>query len=286
MPDSNNNISYQTIYSTQIYLNSANCDICLNGSSKSNCSFFFKDIIKIEKNAIEQRVSVVDAQIPISWYLVNETNSQIRISLNGQTATQYTFPYGNYNVNSFITLWNTILGNAWTLTFNNTINKLTFTHSTYDFVFSNGDASILSIIGFSSMANIINPTYSSTNKSLASSSVVNFAGITKVNIKSSTFALRNFDTKSKSRTRTIASIPVNAEANGIAFYNNFTQYKSIFHNKELSMIHIEIADDNKNLLNMNGVDWTITLQVDIVCEVVNNLDTLEDVYLNLQQELF
>ena len=39
----------------------------------------------------------------------------------------------------------------------------------------------------------------------------------------------------------------------------------------------------KNFINFNNQDWTITLQIDLVNEVEESLDTLEDIY-NLRQE--
>jgi hypothetical protein len=70
-------------------------------------------------------------------------------------------------------------------------------------------------------------------------------------------------------------------------YNNFTQYKSIFYNHELSQIGIELLqDDFKNYIKFNNIDWTITLQIDIITDVINNMDNLEDIYYNLQQQEF
>ena len=45
-----NSVSYQTIYSNQIYLNSNLADIKLNGTYKSNVAFFFKDVLKSGKS--------------------------------------------------------------------------------------------------------------------------------------------------------------------------------------------------------------------------------------------
>lgn len=280
----NSSISYQTIYSTQIYLSSATADLYLNSDKedKSNVVFFFKDIVKIEKSTIEMRLSVVDAQIPVSWYLIDSTNNQISINVNG-ISNIYTFTPGNYNANSFITLWYSIVGDAtiWKLTFNTSTNKFTFQNLLNNiFTFSDDSInSIFSIIGFS-FGNV----YTTSNNIIISPNCVNFAGINKLNIKTSTFTLKNIDSKNKGRTRTIASIPVNSSANGIIYYNNFTHYKSIFKNHEISQIGIEIQNDFKNNLKFNNVDWNITLQIDIVCEIINNIDTLEDVYSNLQQE--
>jgi hypothetical protein len=76
----NNLITYQTKTSTQIYLNSATADIYMNGTMKSNLVFFFEDPLQINKQAYEMRLSVVNAQMPISWYLINDTNNFIKIN--------------------------------------------------------------------------------------------------------------------------------------------------------------------------------------------------------------
>ena len=280
-----NDISYQTIYSSQIYLNSANADLILNTdpTDKSNVVFFFKDALKIDRNSIEMRVSIVDAQIPISWYLIDSTNNQLTIKVNG-ISTTYTFPNGNYNVNTFISTWASVVGNntQWNLSFDTITNKIKFQcYISNDVSFSDSDInSMFKIIGFIP-GNIY---YSSISGIIYSSHCVNFSGITKINIKSNTFALKNVDSKNKGRTRTIASIPVNNASNGFIYYNNFTQYKSIFKNYELSSIGLELQDDFKNYIKFNNIDWTLTIQIDVVCEVINNIDTLEDIYFNLQQE--
>ena len=62
----NNTINYQSIYSTQIHLNSYNADIFINKTKKSNVVFFFNDTNQASKNVIEMRISVVNAQIPCS----------------------------------------------------------------------------------------------------------------------------------------------------------------------------------------------------------------------------
>lgn len=267
-------INYQTTYSNQIFLNSRNADVQMNGSKKSSVVFFFSDIFKTDKKTIEQRVEVVNAQIPISWYLINSTNNQFYI--NG---TPYFFPVGNYNVNSFIATWIATFGSNWTITFTSTLNQFTFTN-TSNFVLSDGSNTIFNIIGFSP-----GTSYSSVGNALTSQYSVNFGGLQKVNIKSASFTLANSDSKNKSVSKTMASIPVSSIQGGYVFYNNITGFKSVFKNHELSSINIDIKDDYGNFIDFNNVDWSLTLQIDIVSEVVQSLDNLEDVYLNASKEV-
>jgi hypothetical protein len=42
-------------------------------------------------------------------------------------------------------------------------------------------------------------------------------------------------------------------------------------------------DDNRNYIDFNNIDWTITLQVDILSEIIKNIDNLEDLYENLAE---
>ena len=48
----NNDLTYQTTYSNQIYLNSEFADIKMNSTMNSNVAFFFTSPLKIEKTAI------------------------------------------------------------------------------------------------------------------------------------------------------------------------------------------------------------------------------------------
>ena len=269
-------ISYQSITSHQLYLNSGLADICLNNSYKSNMTFFFKDVIKVKKNTLEMRLSVVNAEFPVSWYLINESNNNISITI-GELTTSYNFPVGNYNVNTFITKWvsyfSTLMDGTWSLTYNKYTNIFQFSYSLGLFTFNS--STLLSIIGFNK-----NNSYTSSGNVLDALYPFNFYNLPRINIKSSTFNIRNVDSNNRGRTRTIASVPVNAnQYGGMIYYNNYGNYKSVIKNEHLQSINIEIQDDYKNYINFNNLDWTITLQVDIVEEVIDDLDTLEDIYM-------
>jgi len=273
-------VNYQTIYSQQIYLNSATASILLNGTKKSNCTFFFNDIIKINKDAIEMRLELVNAQIPVSWYLINSTNNCFTVTV-GAVVTNYQFPFGNYNATTFITAFQNLLGStSWAVAFNSITNKFTFGYSGGVFTFSDTTNSIFTIIGFSPGSQ-----YTSSGNNLLSPYSVAFGGLTKVNILSSTFNLANADSKTKGSVQTICSVPVSTIQGGYVFYNNYTNFKSIFRNHELSSINIQIQDPNNNYIDFNNVDWTLTLQLDVVREVVKSIDDMDDIYNNLSNQI-
>jgi hypothetical protein len=101
----------------------------MNDTKKSDVEFYLADVVNNITNLIEMRISVAHAQIPCSFYMINEHNNQIAITISG-VKTIYYFPYGNYNVNSFITQWNSTVGSGWVLTLNTSLNTLNIANNT------------------------------------------------------------------------------------------------------------------------------------------------------------
>ena len=132
------------------------------------------------------------------------------------------------------------------------------------------------ILGF----NIINSLYSSVNGILISPYVVNFGGILKLDVKTSSFNLSNMDSYQKGRTNTIASIPVNSTQNSYILYNNFTNYNSMFKNSSISDLNIMIQDEFSNFIDFNNCDWSITVQIDVMTRILDDHNTLQDIYEN------
>lgn len=273
-------ITYQSVTSTQVYLNSEDADIYLNGTMKSNVTFFIKDFINVGENTIDAKISVSNAQIPVSYTLINSTNNYLNINLsggglNGSVFFRYVFTNGNYNSTTFITLFNTIMGNNFNITLDGQNSTFLITNSVYDFQLT--DSPIYSILGFQRGI-----TYNSISRSLYSPYPCNFSGINRINIKSSMFKAQNFDSFNKGRCRTLATIPVNALPNGIVFYTNITGFKAELKLSSLSSITLELLDDNRNYIDFRNVDWTIALQIDILSEINQDMKTFTNVYNQFQ----
>ena len=270
-----NQVSYQTIYSTQIYLNSTS-SMLMNGTAKSYVHFYIQNAINSsKKNTIEMRVSLVNAQFPCSFYQINNTNNTINI--NG---VDYVFPNGNYNVNNFISTWKNVVGASWLLSFSSLTNTLIFTN-TSPFIFTDTlSNSLFPVIGFTPGI-----TYSCIGSTLSAPYCVNFSGLSRLLISSPTFSLNSKTSYDSAMSNIIASVPNNCIQNGIIYYTNYTNYKSIFKNSELSCITIQIQDDNENYVDFNNLDWSLTLQVDLVHEVIDNLDSVNDIYETAINEL-
>jgi hypothetical protein len=270
-----NIISYQSIYSTQIYLNSSS-SMLMNGTLKSYVHFYIQNAINAnKKSAIEMRVSLVNAQFPCSFYQINNSNNTIIIN-----DITYTFPNGNYNVNNFISTWYSIVGSTWLISFTSVTNKLIFTFTAPFNFTDNINNSIFPVIGF-----ISGNTYSCIGNTLNAPYCVNFSGLSRLLISSPTFTLNSKTSYDSAMGNIIASVPNNCIQNGIIYYTNYTNYKSIFKNSELSCITIQIQDDDENYIDFNNLDWSLTIQIDIVHEVIEDLNSVDDIYETAKNEL-
>lgn len=270
--DVNNNLCY-TNSSTQIYLNSANADIYLNNNMKSNVTFFFEDPLTFDRHTMTKKFSVVNAVFPMSFYCINNRNNNIII--NGGN---YTFPNGNYNITQFINQWYITVGNSWILNYSSVTNKLSFNNTSL-FSFSSSNNSIMQLLGF-----LPNTNYTSYGSgalfTLTPPYVVNLGGILKLDVKTSSFNFSNMDSYEKGRTNTICSIPINSNNNGYILYENFTNYNSMFRNQQISDLNIMIQDEFNNFIDFNNCDWSLTIQLDVLVRILDNNESLNDVYLN------
>jgi hypothetical protein len=266
-----NLIQYQSINSYQIHLHSGSATYN-NGTYKSDCTFFIPDIIDNTKKTIELRISVVNAQIPVSFTQINYTNNKISITISG-TKTSYYFPFGNYNINTLITQWTATVGAGWILTLNSSNNTLNIANTTTEFTLSDDLFSLFGVIGLQK-----GTSYTSSSKLIVTSFPVNFSGLPRLLLISPTFNLYSKTSFDNGESNILASVPNNSIQNGYIYYNNLTNFKSVFSNTQLSNIQIQLIDDFSNFINFNNIDWTLTLQIDNVHEIIQDLSSLTEVY--------
>jgi hypothetical protein len=74
-----------------------------NGTYKSNLLFNFKNILSDEQHMLKSEIVVLNAQIPVSFYVINEYNNVLKISGTGILTTAITIETGKNNANTLIT---------------------------------------------------------------------------------------------------------------------------------------------------------------------------------------
>jgi hypothetical protein len=256
------------IDSKQINLSSASAT-SKNGSLNSSLYFNINNILKKEQDIFYNLVSVVHCEIPVSFYIINSTNNSIRLKVGSAGSTVYTFKSGNYNASSFRTMLLSILPAGYTLTLNNSTGIFTLGY-TSSFQILPTTSTCYKLMGF-----VSNTTYSSdVNFQIIMPYQCNFLGITRLKIKSQIIQTNNIDSYSKGKSNMLCTIPVNNASFGLIIYNNISQFKTIYPNNNLDYIDIQITDDFDQLIDFNGIDINITLQIDTIRKHLHDNDSL------------
>ena len=238
--------------SIQIYLNSKNADLYVNGSS--DCEYNLP-LIEIP-DGFHIYLSVVSCLIPFSFYNINNLNNNLYYSFDGVTMYNLTIPIGNYNINDLVKYFKSNMV-GFTISYNQNSNKLTFSHPLNNFMFMS-NSSCLSILGFND-----NTTVISTSLSLTSINCVNVYNIKTIQVNSNLITY-NINKVQRNNYCILCSIPVSSQPFALIEYINRTNFRTKLFLNRLQKLKIRLTDDNGNLIDLNGCHYTMTLQLDVV----------------------
>jgi hypothetical protein len=251
--------------SNQINLSSSSAKY--KNNSYNSVMIFDLLVMKKEHNILYNQVSLIHAQIPISYYTINENNNLFVLSTGSYTLTN-----GNYNATSFKTMFLNLLGSSFLMTLDNATGKYTLS-CTYGFTIL--QSSCYKILGLEK-----NKTYIVIS-SLTFPYPCNFLGINRIKIKSSCFKTNNLDSNSNGHSDLLATIPVNVSQYSLINYINHTGFRNIMHNEDINIVDISITDEDDNIINFNGIDIYLTLQIDSIIQDYENNNNLENLKNNI-----
>jgi len=228
-----------------------------NGTFKSNVVFPFKGIIKDEENIIQKYITVLDAQIPCSFYIINSTNKVLTVVLGANTYT-LNLTLGNYNANSLITELISKIATIPTLTativINKSTGKLTFTCS----------SSVTLVYTTSTIGTVLGLTANLTGTSITLQQPLNLLGVKLLNIKSTALSVTAFTSENFGNSSILLSIPNNeASFNMISYTNQNSLNNAVLFADIVDVIDIQILDESGNFIDFNGIDWTMNLGISI-----------------------
>lgn len=241
----------------KFYLTPSGSTIKHNGEFNSNVTFSLPNLYKNATNIIYTTVRVVHAEIPNSFYIINEYNNTLATSFG-----TFNIPYGNYNANTLMAYMKTVLPSNVTMAFNTTTGKFTLTSPNMSFSISAGSNCGI-IFGFSNGQSYTSSFDSGVNV-LQLPFPCNLYGTKNIYIRLPQLVLDNLNAQTKDKS-TICNIPKNVSPYSVIMYENATGTSSIVKNELKSMdsnMTVELLDDHGNYIDFNNVDWSITLQFD------------------------
>lgn len=250
------------IDSHKFFLTPAGATIKRNGYFNSNLEFNIPNLYQSSNNVLYSTISCIHAEIPYSFYVVNEYNNLLALSTGN-----ILIPFGNYNANSFLKYLETSLPLGMTIEFNTTNGKFTIA---YNSPFSiNADSTCNILMGFEK-----GKTYNSSGNQIEIPYLANFMGSKNVYVKIPNLILDNFNTLTKDRA-TLLNIPINVSPFGIIMYENSTGSSTIIKSIQIpDTIIVQLYDDENNLIDFNNTEFSITLQIDFYLDnstISNNI---------------
>jgi hypothetical protein len=224
-----------------------------NGTKKSLVDFNFTGLLKDDKDILRSYISILNAQIPVSFYTINDYNNVLDYYDNIYNSFLIVVPIGNYNGNTLITVLNAGFasnGHNIIATLSALTGKITFTASGIDPEYAAN----------SSIANVIGLTSNTSGYVVIMQAPLNLLGVKKLSIKSNSLAISSFTSRTGNRTDTICTIPViEPPFNMISYVNVNDLNKNILRGQIIDSIDIRITDENNIDIDFNNIDWNITL---------------------------
>ena len=219
-------------------------------------------------------VSLYSCIVPYSFYNIREgVDDKIWYSVVGSsTQASVTIPQGSYTINSLQsklkTLLDTIINvsTSSTVTFDRVTMKFTYNipqHSGANQIYFNWSGKLDGAeiaMGFTKQG----MTSVSGFTSLVSDNVPDVnGGVHSVNIRTNLTSKGSIDSQTKSYSTILGTMPIDVNFGGVIFFRPADAiHKIIVSGREIKQIIVRLTDDRDRLLNLNGLDFNITILID------------------------
>jgi hypothetical protein len=215
--------------------------------NNSDCDFFLETIIEAPRFDMQMLVSVIDAEIPYSFYNITTKNNtlvinNIEISINPQ----------NYSAFNIVDAFNekfTIEGLDIVMSFNDNNNKFSLLSA---ISFTIDSTTMIKELGMDDLPQTTN-TY-------ISNKVCNLAGTSSIYIRSDNMNIQNINSFGKTNG-VLSKVLVNTSPGNFIFFEPSTPQYFILGNS-LNFINIQLLNDDNEFIDFNGLDWSLTLSIE------------------------
>ena len=234
--------------SYQIYLNSKYANSHLNNTYK-----FSLNTLEIDEGHYIY-LSIVHVSIPYSFYNVHENNNRLEYICNN-LGYVINIPVSNYNINQLISYLSSAMP-SFTITYSSKTNKITFKHSTHDFIILSS-STCYRILGFNE-----NKSYISELFTLVSENCINLMTINSIFLLSNLLTY-NISSSIPNSQNILCQVPVNNGPNSLIHYYNKNGFRTNLFLKYINDISLRLVDEYNNDINLNGLHFRVTLQLDV-----------------------
>ena len=248
-----------------------------NGTMKSKMLFNYRNVLSDDETILKSFVTILNAQIPCSFYVINSTNNKLVISGPAITTKTIIISNGNYNANTLIvelTTKITASGLNMEITINKSNGILTFTSTGFINYYFDSTSTILDVLGTDSSKIASSNIYTCSYP-------LNLLGVKKLLIRSERLAIQAVSSIDYASTNVLVTIPVDVPPFSMISYNSQSESnKNLLNIRSINQIDIQIYDENDNLIDFNNLDWTISLVISSEVQIVQQQIYMKDILKN------
>jgi len=239
--------------SLQIYLNSRYATETID-NNPANCVYYLPVIEIPDGHHIY--LSLQSASIPYSFYSISANDNTFTWGLTTAPSNTYNIPPGNYNITQLLNFLSNIMGIDYTLSYSSITSKITITHATNNFIIYADTFN--HIIGFSKTTST-----TSSGRTVTGRDCVNLNQIRAINVEVN-FPTYNVNVAQPYNQNILATIPVYVAPFSIITYTNNNNFRTNLYVNKLDQIQIRLLDNEGRLIDMNGIQYQITMQLDCI----------------------
>ena len=226
----------------------------INGTYLSNIKFNFSGLLQDDIYLVRTYITVLNAQFPVSFYIIDDTDNILSYTVNGVPNTLELTP-ANYNGNQMVNALNT------GFTANSSPITCFLAPQTGILYFTITGGNNITFLSTSTVKYILGFDVDISSSSLLKLPYqLNLLGKKKLFINSNSLKNSAFTSKSFSSVQTIATIPVDQPPYSMINYTSISDLeKNILFNRSLDTIDIQIVDEDNKYINFQNIHWSITL---------------------------
>tara|TARA_R110002096_G_scaffold156019_1_gene320534 strand:- start:470 stop:1480 length:1011 start_codon:yes stop_codon:yes gene_type:complete len=231
----------------------------------TNFTVILKDPIAVSKDE-ELHVSLTSLELPYSFYNVSTAllNNTLIYENNVGVKTTLNLLSQDYSINQIVDYLNadTDFKNVFTTSYNRQRMKITFINTnlvTRIIYFS--DSNINKLIGFDeNELDIVVPV---DLTGIQSSGVINMCSVHSLFIRSN-LSTGNVQSSRNGNSTILQKVSVDENSGGVVYFNaNDQQQISVLNPQVISQIEINITDQNDNTIDLNNVNYEMSLLFEI-----------------------
>ena len=264
----NHSLNDTHVGSFKVYLDSSKASVKL-GHTNSNCLFYLDNVIECPVDTCLM-LSLTSCQIPVSFYNVTNNNNSITLESSRyivtnpttdegytvRTETVVTLPPKNYDTETLVQAINERLvatGNPTTCSFDDQSLKFTFSSLTRKIT-------IKSTTMQKELGIVTVPTVSAY--SYTCPRCCNLSGPQSVYVMLNNLSIDSLDSRAEGDLNgVLAKVNIDCSFGDYIEYQSISEQIVMVADRTISHFNVSLTDDSIELLDMNGIDWSIEITV-------------------------